>query len=114
MQLDEEASVQPGLSTARLQLPQVGRAVRYSLDLESLPEFPMFDVLEVVGTEVRVAEIWRPVGEPGFVVDWREVKSWEDAGVALGDDRFHGLPLWKDPRSLSFPRATVLERLFEE
>ena len=88
-----EASVDPGLSTARLQLPQVRRAVRYSLELESLPEFPMFDVLEVVGTDVRLGEIWRPVGDLGFVVDWREVKSWEDAGVALGDDRFRGLPL---------------------
>lgn len=91
-----EASLDPGLSTARLQLPRVGRAVRYSLDLAALPEFPMFDVLEVVGTDVRLGEIWRPVGEPGFLVDWRKVKSWEDAGVAVGDGRFHGLPLRSD------------------
>ncbi len=92
----EGASVQPGLSTAQLQLPWVGRAVRYSMDLEPMPEFPMFDVLEVVGTDVRLGEIWRPVGDLGFVVDWREVKSWEDAGVAVGDGRFHGLPLRPD------------------
>ncbi len=90
---DREASVEPGLSTAQLQLPQVGRAVRYSLDFEHLPEFPIFDVLEVVGTDVRLGVVWRPVGDPGFIIDWREVKYWEDAGVALGDDRFHGLPL---------------------
>ena len=81
------------LPAARLQLPEVGRAVRYSLDLEPLAEQPMFDVVEVVGTDVRLREQLCEVGEPGFVVDWREVTSWEDAGVALGDDRFLGQPL---------------------
>ncbi len=89
----EEVPVQPELPAARLQLPEVGRAVRYSLDIEPLAEQPRFDVVEVVGTNVRLREPLCAVGETGFVVDWREVTSWEDAGVALGDDRFLGLPL---------------------
>ena len=88
----ERASVQPGLSTARLQLPQVGRAVRYSPDLEPLAGKQMFDVVQVEGTRVRLREGLCAEGESGFVGDWQEVKSWEDAGPAVGDDRFLGLP----------------------
>ncbi len=87
-----EASVDPGLSTAQLQLPHVGRAVRSSLDLEPLAGKKLFDVIEVEGTSVRLRAGLCAEGESGFVVDWQEVKSWEDAGTAVGDDRFLGLP----------------------
>ena len=87
----QEASVQPEQATARLQLPAVGRAVRYSLDLAS-PVGHEFDVVEVSGTQVRLREGWCAPDAPGFVVDWREVESWEITGAARGDDRFLGLP----------------------
>lgn len=88
----QEASVQPEQATARLQLPEVGRAVRYSLDLES-PAGHEFDVVEISGTQVRLREGWCGPDKRGFVVDWREVEWWEITGAARGDDRFLGLPL---------------------
>ena len=93
---NKEASFAPGPSNSELQLPEVGRAVRYSLDDELLAGQEEFDVVEVLGTKVRLREGLCAVDERGFIVDWQEVKSWEDVGAARGDDHFLGLPPYFD------------------
>jgi len=87
-----EAAVQPGPSTARLQLPDVGRAVRYTMEFELLWEKQSFDVVEVDGTSVRLRDGLCAEDDSGFLVDWQTVKFWEDVGRAHGDDRYLGLP----------------------
>ena len=85
-------------STAKpdIRLPDVGRAVRYSLEGELDPGLPRFDVVEVSGTKVRLREGLCKEGEQGSWVDWRTVRSWEDAGLALGDDRYLGMPWYPE------------------
>lgn len=74
-------------------LPEAGRAIRLTTEDGAFVGEQAFDVVEVVGDRVRLRKPLCEIDDPGVWVDWGTVQSWNDAGTAVGDNRYLGLPI---------------------